>query len=52
MLFALPGSASLLIAPTTMPPGAAISGFGTPVSVGPALENQHISPTASARSSG
>lgn len=38
MLFGDPGSAAWLIAPTTTAPGARMSGFGTPVSVGPALE--------------
>jgi len=30
-------------------PGAMISGFGTPVTVGPALENQHGSPPTGSR---
>src|ERR1700722_14764096 len=45
MLLGEPGGAWLLIAPMTHAPGAEISGFGTPVTVGPALENQHTSPS-------
>src|ERR1700679_1534141 len=46
MLYSPPGSASELIAPMTSPPGAAISGLGTPSRFGPALENQQTSPPA------
>jgi len=45
MLFGEPGSASWLSAAMTTAPGARMSGFGTPVSVGPALENVHTSPS-------
>src|SRR5690349_5757338 len=48
----VPGSAAELIADTTNAPGAAISGFATPVAFGPALENQHTSPSPTARTVG
>ena len=44
MLALVPGVASSDSAPTMAAPGAMISGFWIPVSVGPALENQHGSP--------
>ncbi len=44
MLFGDPGNAPWLSAPMTMPPGARMSGFGTPINVGPALEKSQISP--------
>ena len=48
---AVPGFAVRLSAEMTSAPGAAISGFGTPVAVGPALENQHTSPSKRSRKS-
>ena len=44
-----PGFALRLSAETTSAPGAAISGFGAPVTVGPALENQQTSPSFRSR---
>jgi hypothetical protein len=44
MLVGTSGPAHWLIAAMTAPPGAEISGFGSPVAVGPALENQQTSP--------
>lgn len=49
MLTVLLGGADRLIAETTSAPGAEMSGFGTPVAVGPALENQHTSPSTMSR---
>src|SRR5437016_5747544 len=44
MLPEVPGLAVLLMAAMIPAPGAEISGLGVPVTVGPALVNQHASP--------
>src|SRR5579872_5238226 len=49
MLATAGGTACSDIAPISAAPGAMISGFCTPVSVGPALENQQGSPATASR---